>query len=209
MNEDIRKMIDKVKNFKEIVNENIENKHTNSTIWYHGSSSPKLTINTIKINDNSPEMFYGNAFYVASDINLAKRYGKYIYEVEFDGNFYEVKSRETLGTYGTFEQYYKFMKKEYQANILDMIEEGGVDYWSKKLKLSKKELKTVLNDEDNYYLADRFFEINHNEFWQDYLDNQHGLRDEYEEDGCDGLIDITQCAIFNPQKSIKRLELLK
>ena len=51
-------MIDKVKNFKEIVNENIENKRTNSTIWYHGSSSPKLTINTIKINDNSTSLVF-------------------------------------------------------------------------------------------------------------------------------------------------------
>jgi hypothetical protein len=35
------------------------------------------------------------------------------------------------------------------------------------------------------------------------------LKDEYEKDGYDGLIDITQAVIFNPQKSIKKLVLLK
>lgn len=208
MNEDIRKMIDKVKNFKEIVNENIENKRTNSTIWYHGSSSPKLTINTIKINDNSPEMFYGNAFYVASDINLAKRYGKYIYEVEFDGNFYEVKSRETLGTYGTFEQYLATLTDSYIENILDNIKENP-KYWLNKLKIEKDELLELYNDGDSNRLTSYFIENNKDELFKEYVDNQVSLRDEYEEDGCDGLIDITQCAIFNPQKSIKRLELLK
>ena len=208
MNEDIRKMIDKVKNFKEIVNENIENKRTNSTIWYHGSSSPKLTINTIKINDNSPEMFYGNAFYVASDINLAKRYGKYIYEVEFDGNFYEVKSRETLGTYGTFEQYLATLTDSYIENILDNIKENP-KYWLNKLKIEKDELLELYNDGDSNRLTSYFIENNKDELFKEYVDNQVSLRDEYEEDGFDGLIDITQCAIFNPQKSIKRLELLK
>jgi len=209
MSKEMREQINRFRDWRQCLTENVVNKRTNSTVWYHGSNSPELTINTIKINDDSPEIFYGNGFYVASDINLAKKYGKYIYEVEFDGNFYEVKSREMLGTYGTFEQYYNYMKKEYQHNILDMIEDEGIDYWSKKLKLSKKELKTLLNNEDNYYLTDRFFEINHNEFWNDYLENQHGLRDEFEEDGYDGLMDITQCVIFNPQKSIKKLELLK
>lgn len=208
MNKEIREMIDKVKNFKQFVNENIENKRTNSTIWYHGSSSPKLTINTIKINDNSPEMFYGNAFYVASDINLAKKYGKYIYEVEFDGNFYEVRDRESLGTYGTFEQYLETLTNSYRENILDNIKENP-KYWLNKLKIEKEELVELYNDDDSYTLTSYFIENNIDELFQEYVDNQTSLREEYEEDGCDGLIDITQCAIFNPQKSIKRLELLK
>jgi len=208
MSEDIRKMIDKVKNFKQFVNENLKNKRTNSTIWYHGSSSPKLTINTIKINDNSSEMFYGNGFYVASDINLAKRYGKYIYEVEFDGNFYEVKSRETLGTYGTFEQYLETLTDSYRENILDNIEENP-KYWLNKLKIEKDELVELYNDGDSNRLASYFIENNKDELFKEYVDNQVSLKEEYEEDGYDGLIDITQCVIFNPQKSIKKLELLK
>jgi hypothetical protein len=208
MSEDIRKMIDKVKNFKIFVNESIENKRTQNNIWYHGSNSNKLTINNIKINDKSREMFFGNAFYVASDINLAKKYGNYIYAVEFDGNFYYVKSREMLGTYGTFEQYLDTILDSYKENILDYIKEDP-KHWLTKLNLEKKEFVELYNNGDSDTLAEYYIKNNENSLFEEYRENQMSLRDEYEEDGYDGLIDITQAAIFNPQKSIKKMELLK
>jgi hypothetical protein len=208
MGKDIRKMIDKIESFKQLVNEDIINKRTKSNVWYHGSSSPKLTIDNIKINDNSPEMFYGNGFYVASDINLARKYGKNIYEVEFDGNFYEVKSREILGTYGTFEQYLDTILDSYKENILDNIKENP-KYWLGKLKIEKQEFVDLYNNSDSDILANYYIENNKYSLFQEYIENQQSLRDEYEEDGYDGLIDITQAVIFNPQKSVKKLFLLK
>jgi len=193
---------------RKYLNENIKNKRTNLDIWYHGSNSPKLSINTIKINHNSPEMFYGDGFYVASDINLAKRYGRYIYEVEFDGNFYEVKTREVLGTYGTFDEYLETIINSYRENILDYIKENP-KYWLNKLKIKKDELIKLYGDGDSDTLTSYFIKNNIDELFKEYIDNQISLREEYEDEGYDGLIDGVQCVIFNPQKSIKKLKLLK
>lgn len=202
----MRKCIDSFK--QRMLNENIINKRTKTNTWYHGSPSNNLTIDNIKINDNSSEMFYGNGFYIASDINLARKYGKYIYGVEFDGNFYEVKSREMLGTYGIFEQYLDTILDSYKENILDNIKENP-KFWFDKLKIEKQELIDLYQNSDSDTLANYYVENNRGLLFQEYIENQQLLRNEYEEDGYDGLIDITQAVIFNPQKSIKKLVLLK
>ncbi len=191
----------------EYLNESIINQRSGNDIWYHGSSSTELKIENIKINRESNQMFYGDAFYVSSDITLAKKYGKYIYEVIFDGNFFEVKDRQSLGTYGIFEQYLESIRDSYVENILDYIQESP-EYWKKKLKISKKLLQELYNEEDSYTLTDYFIQNNINDLFQEYIDNQISLREEYEEMGYEGLIDITQAAIFNPQKSIQSLKLI-
>lgn len=193
---------------KKIILENVINTRTKSNIWYHGSDSPDLTIKNIKINHKSDKMFYGDGFYVASDINLSKKYGKYVYSVEFDGNFFNVISREIIGTYGIFNQYLETIKHSYEENILDYIEDEGFEYWGKKLKLNKKDLKLFYDENDSYYLSERFIEVNIKKLFNEYLENQIALREEYEEEGYNGLMDLTQAVIFNPQKSIKKIELL-
>src|SRR5690606_36253815 len=50
---------------------------------------------------------------------------------------------------------------------------------------------------------------NKDELFNEYIENQISLREEYEEAGFDGLIDVTQAAIFNPKKTVKYLKLLQ
>jgi len=181
--------------------ENINNPTTNTDVWYHGSNTIIKSKEDIIINDESDKMFYGNAFYVASDIELARSYGKYLYEVKFDGDFYKVVSREMIGTYGTFNSYLDSISDSYRENILGYIEDNPA-YWAKKLKISKKLLHELYKDEDTSTLSKYYIENNQAELFDEYLENQIGIREEYEDSGYDGIIDHVQAAIFNPVKTI-------
>ena len=65
MSEDIRKMIDKVKNFKQFINENVEN----LTILYHGTSDDKDVIDRDYI-------------FLSTSPTFAKEYGDKILQVK-------------------------------------------------------------------------------------------------------------------------------
>ena len=69
MSEDIRKMIDKVKNFNQFVNESI--------IGYHGSEN-----NIIGDFKNLNDRIHG--FYFSSDYENAKTYGEYVKKYRLD-----------------------------------------------------------------------------------------------------------------------------
>lgn len=180
----------------------------NDTIWYHGSPYGNLNIHNIKINHSSPEMFYGDGFYVTPYINLAKNYGSNIYEVSFDGNFYEVKIRELTGTYGTYAQYVDTVFNSFTENILQLIEENPT-YWLEKLAIEREELIELYQDSDSHTLSHYYVDNNKDELFDDYVENQQMLRKEFEEQGYDGLIDMTQAVLYNPKSTIKKITLLK
>ena len=82
MSEDIRKMIDKVKNFKQFVNENVDNYYT----LYHGTSSGRLNLIKSKptklfLTDSEDVATYyaakgGEDYFMTKEIEFEKQYGE-------------------------------------------------------------------------------------------------------------------------------------
>ena len=70
MSEDIRKMIDKVKNFKQFVNENVDN----LTILYHGSKFLFNKFDISRVNTGQHSQDFGYGLYFTSDKDTAKFY---------------------------------------------------------------------------------------------------------------------------------------
>jgi hypothetical protein len=181
------------------------NEEESITIWYHGSNNRNLSVNNIEIRDDSERMFYGDAFYVTDDISLARLDGKYIYKVQFSGNFYKTSSLESIKSFGTFKNFLSIAFKEIKRDILDKVM-GNPSYWQIKLKLSNKLIKEVLVHGDSHTLAEKYIEANLDELFDRYADNQMGLRDAFEEMGYDGITDGIYTAIYNPETCVKSIE---
>jgi hypothetical protein len=83
MSKDIREMIDKVKNFKQFVNESINDK-----VWYHGSNKPvkKFLFSLIGKNSERITNYHGYGIYFIDDIERAKSYGGIITKVVISNN---------------------------------------------------------------------------------------------------------------------------
>lgn len=174
-------------------------------VWYHGSSDRNLKKETIEIRDDSERMFFGDAFYITDDITLARRDGKYIYRVEFDGNFYPTPSLEAINSFGTFKNFLSRVFKDIRENILHKVMERP-DYWQIKLRLSNRMMKELVVLKDTNKLAEKFIEAHIDELFDKYARNQMGLRDAFEERGYDGITDGKYIAIFKPQECIVSLE---
>jgi hypothetical protein len=187
--------------------ENFLNEKLASEIWYYGGSRKSLTKQTIEVDEESDRMFFGDAVYVTKNRELALRSGKYLYKVEFEGNFYEVHSLESIHSYGTFKQFLSRVFKDIKDDIIDKAMRNPF-YWQTKFRMSEKTMKEILINNDNIRLAEKFIEISIDELFDKYVDNQMGLRDAFEEKGYDGLTDGIYVGIFNPQKSIISIELI-
>jgi len=94
MDEEVRKMIDTVKNFTE----NVGNVYTT----YHGSNNENLTIDTIKDND----------IWLALDVNYSRIWGENIYEIKINLDRIFDTSID-LGSKGlTIKQMIKYLKNK-------------------------------------------------------------------------------------------------
>lgn len=182
-----------------------EEEQYSNRIWYHGSSDRFLKKETIEIRDDSERMFFGDAFYVTDDITLARRDGKYIYKVEFDGNFYATPSLESINSFGTFKHFLSRVFRDVREDILHKVLERP-DYWQIKLRISNKLMKELVYLKDSNKLAEKFIEAHIDELFDKYARNQMGLRDAFEERGYDGITDGVYIGIYNPEKSVKTIE---
>ena len=191
-----------MKSFYNFLNEGVE-----VGVWYYGASRKNLTKQTIEVDEESDRMFFGDAMYVTKNRELALRDGKYLYKVEFDGNFYEVHSLESIRSYGTFKQFLSRVFKDVKDDIIEKAMRNPF-YWQTKLKISERTIKEIIINRDNIKLAEKFIESSIDELFDRYVDNQMGMRDAFEEKGYDGLTDGIYVGIFNPQKSIASIELI-
>jgi hypothetical protein len=174
-----------------------ENKN-NFFVGYHGTNHD-LKKDDIKINDKSDKMIYGPGFYIAKNEKLARKYG-IVYKIIFNGNFHKIL-RDFSGTYGIFQQYLDDIRTSYKENFINYVEENP-KYWLDKLKFTKNELQQLYNDGDGDSFADRYIELYEKDLFQEYLDNQINLRDEFIEDGYDGVFDDVQWCLYFPNKNI-------
>ena len=127
MSEDIRKMIDKVKNFKQFVNENIDN-----DLYYHGScndfnrfenignnASTTMFGNKLSVQGNffTKNRAFAEIFAKAAMKTLEANDGCFIYSVKILSNlifdFTNVEHRENFIQYVGVEKYEEFKEEEY------------------------------------------------------------------------------------------------
>ena len=107
-------------------------------LYYHGSKYDGLTKDNIIIDYDSEQQFLGPAFYITDDIELAKHYGNFIYEVKITGDFMKVTNPIHIGSLGTFDQYLEYGEysdendafdyyKEIQLEVREEIINAGYD----------------------------------------------------------------------------------
>ena len=77
------------------------NENNSNDIYYHGSDFKNLNLKNIKIDKYSENQFYGSAFYISKDIELAKEYGKYLYKITIDGNFMKLNGQASRMSVGS------------------------------------------------------------------------------------------------------------
>jgi len=161
------------------------------TTAFHGSNSLIRNKDEIRINFKSEQQFYGPAFYLSVSIDLARIYGRNLYEVSFTTErLFNVVSSLDVRTTGTFSQFLNMLKRYPEELISETI------------------LSDESFDEDGIRnLVEDRVEENIDIYFQEYLIEQYEIRDEFEEE-YDGIFDGKQYAIYFPEKTILDLRLI-
>ena len=174
---------------------------------YHGTDRLISSIADIKVDEQSLEQFYGPAFYVSSTKEGAAQYGKYIYEVEFDAEeMFEVSSFLDTRTNGTFQQYLDVIRRNPDEFPIHEAAEDSVKHNITETSggedgQSQDEIK---DHRATKRLVTKYIKKNRQKLLSEYLEEQAEIKCELE-DEYDGIIDQTQCAIYFPQKSIRKI----
>lgn len=145
-------------------------------VGYHGTNAVIESVDSIVINFNSSHQFYGPAFYIALNRELAENFGEKIYKISFAvDNLFKVDTHLQVGTFGLFK------------NFLNHIREEKFDSGWSETKI------------ENY------IENNQVKFLQEYIEIQKEIKDDFAPD-YDGILDNNQVAVFFPQKVIQSFQ---
>ena len=148
MSEDIRKMIDKVKNFKPFVNERVEN----NLILFHGTKHDFLKFNTKNVGNGEGNQSFGYGLYFTDNEDVAKFYANMLGGDE--GIVYVVKTSELnlLDWYGKLDVDIKNKLKVNLENI------GVIELPIKKMlvKNNIEMIKKPIDEALDYYPNGKF-----------------------------------------------------
>ena len=132
MNEDIRKMIDKVKNLKQFVNENIDN----LTTLYHGSKFlfNKFDMNRVNTGQHSQDFGYG--LYFTSDKDTAKFYANELSNTKTPIEKYDdiIKNNEKNEILYQYLNENRIISAKRILNDLIAKNNGDINEWKELLK---------------------------------------------------------------------------
>lgn len=132
MNEDIRKMIDKVKNFKQFINENVDN----LTTLYHGSKFLFNKFDVSRVNTGQHSQDFGYGLYFTSDKDTAKFYANELSNTKTPIEKYDdiIKNNEKNEILYQYLKENRIVSAKRILNDLIVKNYGDINEWKELLK---------------------------------------------------------------------------
>ncbi len=132
MSEDIRKMIDKVKNFKQFVNENVDN----LTTLYHGSKFLFNKFDISRVNTGQHSQDFGYGLYFTSNKDTAKFYANELSNTKTPIEKYDdiIKNNEKNEILYQYLNENRIISAKRILNDLIAKNNGDINEWKELLK---------------------------------------------------------------------------